>query len=90
MLNLFVKPPFFYIDFSGGVIVPPSFVQKKLEVTSVLRCNTSVGGNFRKDLLSKNCDEIFTSVNCFSVPTKNLYLCTYENSSLPASNVGLG
>lgn len=92
MLNLCVKPLFFYIKLLGGVILPPSSVQKKVEVTSVLRCNILVAGNFRKDLLCRSCDEMsqFTPVNCFAVPTKNLGSCTCENSSVSASNVGVG
>lgn len=43
MLNLRVKPSFFYMELSGGVIVLPSFVQE-LEVTSALGCGTSVMG----------------------------------------------
>lgn len=34
MLSLRVKTSFSYVEFSGGVIIPPSFVQKRLEVTS--------------------------------------------------------
>lgn len=31
-----------------------------------------------------------TPVNCFAVPAKNIHSCNYENSSLSASNAGLG
>lgn len=44
MLNLSVKFSFFDMELSGGVIVSPGFVQKQLEVTSVLRCSTSARG----------------------------------------------
>lgn len=44
MLHLSVKLSFFDMELSGGVIVSPGFVQKQLEVTSVLRCSTSARG----------------------------------------------
>lgn len=68
VLSLRVKTSFSYVEFSGGVMIPPSFVQRKLEVTSDAALRS--GEQLQEKVFAKAVMRC-PSDNCLADPTKN-------------------